>query len=225
MKSVIAPKLGSLVLKKAFIEKHRHNAFWEVGNKTLYKLCRNFPEHQDAAAIIGKLWLIGRAYGASIERRPIQSINIAKKNNDSYYEEDVVPKIQKANLDEQFKVLRAKSISTTEIIQKHFLLMSVFREISNLNKRSLASKYLHFHFPRLFFIYDSRARKALRDLMKKSGLRAEKSVVTLPVDGEYASFYTECKYLQDIIRQNYKLNLDCREIDNILLSWASCNGY
>jgi hypothetical protein len=40
--------------------------------------------------------------------------------------------------------------------------MTVLRDLTGLEKRALASKYLHFHLPRLFFIYDSRAAGVMR---------------------------------------------------------------
>jgi len=43
------------------------------------------------------------------------------------------------------------------------LTKKLFSKISGLNKRSLASKYLHFHVPELFYISDSRAYDAMRN--------------------------------------------------------------
>jgi len=39
---------------------------WDLGNKTLYGLCKDYPGHRDEREIIAKIWLIGRAYSASI---------------------------------------------------------------------------------------------------------------------------------------------------------------
>ena len=41
---------------------------WGWGNGVLYRMCRNNPRHRDRDVIVGKMWLIGRAYAASIER-------------------------------------------------------------------------------------------------------------------------------------------------------------
>ena len=40
-----------------------------VGNKVLYDLCKSYPMNDDVNGLIAKLWLIGRSYSASIERR------------------------------------------------------------------------------------------------------------------------------------------------------------
>ena len=39
------------------------------GNQVLYQMCRDHPGHTDTDVISGKMWLIGRAYSAAIERR------------------------------------------------------------------------------------------------------------------------------------------------------------
>lgn len=54
-----------------------------------------------------------------------------------------------------------------KILYIHKFLTDLFYELTGLNKRSLASKYLHFHCPDLFFIYDSRAHSNLVQFVKK----------------------------------------------------------
>ena len=41
---------------------------WSIGNQVLYDLCRRYPYHVVDAEIVATIWLIGRAYAASIER-------------------------------------------------------------------------------------------------------------------------------------------------------------
>lgn len=40
---------------------------WRFGNKILYDMCYNNPEHTNKEVVIGKIWLIGRSYAAAIE--------------------------------------------------------------------------------------------------------------------------------------------------------------
>ena len=47
----------------------RNNTRWCFGNGILYKMCEEFPKHDDSDVITGKLLLIGRSYAAAIERR------------------------------------------------------------------------------------------------------------------------------------------------------------
>ncbi|MCI0640696.1 MAG: hypothetical protein L0Y72_16605 [Gemmataceae bacterium] len=42
---------------------------WDLGNAALYDLCQEHPGHKKRDEIIAKIWLIGRSYSASIERR------------------------------------------------------------------------------------------------------------------------------------------------------------
>ena len=34
---------------------------WDFGNRVLYQLCRDHPQHKKADVVIGKIWLIGRS--------------------------------------------------------------------------------------------------------------------------------------------------------------------
>jgi hypothetical protein len=38
------------------------------GNHILYRMCHKQPGHTNVDVIAGKIWLIGRAYAAAIER-------------------------------------------------------------------------------------------------------------------------------------------------------------
>ena len=55
-----------------------------IGNAILYKLCNDYPMNDDVNGMIVKLWLIGRSYAASPERR-----NYSKK----YRQNDIDAKI------------------------------------------------------------------------------------------------------------------------------------
>jgi len=39
-----------------------------LGNTVLYDLCKSYPRHDEEDVIASKIWLIGRAYAAAIER-------------------------------------------------------------------------------------------------------------------------------------------------------------
>lgn len=182
----------------------------------LYQLCRDYPDHESPEVITAKVWLIGRSYAAAIERG-----RTMEEDGDSFYESKVVPKIQASSLDEQihtvkqFKEIARESIPT--ILRTHKYLTDLFAEISGKDKRSLASKYLHFHCPALFFLYDSRAARGARVLYPR--FRPE-----LPdgkVDQEYAKFFLRLVTMrEDILRKEGQL-LSTREIDNILINIGS----
>ena len=60
------------------LEKAKAPSPWNVGNKVLYDLCRERPLHTDTQAVLAKIWLIGRAYAAAIERRKNKTSNNPK---------------------------------------------------------------------------------------------------------------------------------------------------
>lgn len=140
------------------------NSRWEYGNSVLYRMCEEKPGHKDIDVIVGKIWLIGRSYAAAIERRK----NAADGGDDFYYEVGA-PKLLEIGpeLDNRIDYLRkSKGLIVDdfkEILNTHKFLMDTFYELTGLEKRSLASKYLHFHCPEKFFIYDSRARAGIGD--------------------------------------------------------------
>jgi len=107
----------------------------------------------------------------------------------------------------------------SSILNTHHFLTQIFRKISGLEKRSLASKYLHFHFPNLFFIYDSRAKNAITALaktlpeLKYAGSNAKYT----NADREYRIFCHQCLILCRKIKQTTDILLNPRELDNLLL--------
>ena len=60
------------------------------------------------------------------------------------------------------KIRRSKASireTATDILRTHKFLTDIFFGLTGLKMRSLVSKYLHFHCPEKFFIYDSIAEK------------------------------------------------------------------
>lgn len=186
---------------------------WNLGNDLLYRLCKDHPGHKSAEEITAKVWLIGRAYAAAIERG-----RTMEGNGDDFYETKVVPGIITSGLDEQLdKVRQYKEIdshSVPTILETHKFLTNIFADIAEKDKRSLASKYLHFHFPNLFFLYDSRAVKGARELLT----RHKVEMPTQYVDHEYGRFFLKVVYLRDLIQEREGRFLTPREIDNILIN-------
>lgn len=140
---------------------------WDAGNKVLYDLCANNFTHDNKSNIISKVWLIGRAYAAAIERRK----DNRDIDNDTFYTTLVVKAFQESKIDDHLSRLNKYESITTDnialILEAHNILVKSIAKITGNKKRSLVSKYLHFHLPELFFIYDSRAVNALRQYIKR----------------------------------------------------------
>jgi len=193
---------------------------WGLGNEVLYELCKKHPLHKDVPSVIAKVWLIGRSYAAAIERRRNKT-----DENDDFYVQSVGPAIIRSGIDtwikdaKQYQKPNAESWDTLLTVHSHTT--QLFSAISGLEKRSLASKYLHFHVPNLFYIYDTRAVEALRELTPVVG-RAGKSSV--PADNEYRKFAEKCLALQKHIEEQFNISFTPREIDNLLLHVHAVTG-
>jgi hypothetical protein len=203
------------MISRKMIEQAMAESVWDKGNEVLYSMCSRYPSHQSDDEIIAKIWLIGRSYAAAIERRkPSDEVG------DGFYTNRVAPMIRKSKIDTFLESLKSyRNITENnfeEIMTVHFYVTDLFSKISGLDKRSLASKYLHFHHPKLFFIYDSRACEGIRKFSSITG-RASKATDTL-ADKEYRKFSEKCLALRSHIKEKFNENLKPREIDNLLLN-------
>lgn len=187
---------------------------WDLGNQVLYSLCQDYPRHDRDDAIIAKVWLIGRSYAAAIERR-----KNGKDTSDDFYETTVATKIKRSLLDNWLAALPDRLTDSwgelSSVITLHWRLMNLFSEMTDLNKRSLASKYLHFHRPDLFFIYDSRARAAIAKVTPR--LSEIRAVSAENADSEYHAFCRRGQWLRETIKERFHRDLNPRQIDKILL--------
>lgn len=187
---------------------------WDLGNQVLYDLCQNHPNHQRNDEIIAKIWLIGRSYAAAIERRK----NV-DHTSDNFYETVVVETIKKAKIDVWLSRLPSRITDPWQelgsVVTTHNKLLKLFSSITGLDKRSLASKYLHFHRPDLFYIYDSRAKQAIMKVTPR--VTAINEIAAEDADSEYLSFCRRCQWLKDSIQERFKKDLTPRQIDKILL--------
>lgn len=187
---------------------------WDLGNQVLYDVCRQNPDHTDEQAIIAKILLIGRTYAAAIERRRTKT----ELTGDRFYLEEVLPKVRGSGLDDWLAEARAATPSTPQglatLVTVHCRTMNLFKEISGLEKRSLASKYLHFHVPRLFYIYDARATTALNGLRNKL---PRETRVAESGDREYRRFVERCEDLRSFCLARFEQGMSPRQLDNFLL--------
>ena len=195
------------------------NIPWSFGNNILYDMCSKNPKHTESDVILAKIWLIGRAYSASIERGAGTNINEAKRNKKDFFLDTITDKIKSSNIDswlgklENIEKINIDNYET--ILEVHHNLTNLFKDISGLNKRSLASKYLHFHYPKLFFIYDSIAKKELTKIVKKKLDYPKK------YDREYAAFVRKCIFFRDKEEEKLRTKLLPKDIDLWLFSQQS----
>ena len=201
-------------IAKSNITRALCNTAWDLGNETLYALCRSHPLHNRPDAVIAKVWLIGRAYAAAIERRKQPT-----SYGDAYYVEQVAPAIIASGIDDWIASIPASAPSDATAhgtaITVHHRLTQLFGTISHQQKRSLASKYLHFHRPNSFFIYDTRAIAAIRRATPPA--RHAPPIDADEAEREYAPFYRRCLWLQQKILSQHGLSVSPRQLDKVLL--------
>jgi hypothetical protein len=193
---------------------------WKLGNSVLYQLCQDHPGHENIDDIVAKVWLIGRSYAAAIERRdPGFDGGIP---NDKFYEKVVAPRMRDPAIDKRLDALREFDAISQEnvaaVVSTHGYLARLFHHITGKQKRSLASKYLHFHLPNHFYLYDSRAVVGLRTLGRT---KPAKGARPTDCDTEYARFALAMLALQDEIERLHGKRLHPRELDRLLLDRAA----
>jgi hypothetical protein len=203
----------SLPLRR-HVEKAMQRNAWHFSNEVLYDLCREHPLHTEIDVVLAKILLIGRVYAAAIERRRSKN-----EGNDNFYTTTVAPKIINSQIDRWIEAAKkpkpASAGALDVMIEMHGRTTQLFSEISGLEKRSLASKYLHFHVPQLFFIYDTRAVEGMRAVSQIVG---RVSSYTGSGDKEYRKFAEKCSRLRSHCEAEFGAPLSPRQLDNLLLA-------
>jgi hypothetical protein len=198
-------------ITKADIDSIRAPWVWDLGNRILYDMCRVHPGHSKDDEIVAKVCIIGRTYAASIERR-----RNTKNTGDNFYEAVVAPAMRKHPIDSWLtSIKKTDTPGSVKTIVIHKRLMDLFRSITDLDKRSLASKYLHFHKPYAFFIYDSRTRQSITKVVPR--LNEIPELEADAFDIEYRDFVRRCVWLRDNVLKTLGTELTPREIDKLLL--------
>lgn len=212
-------------LKISFAPEAVHRAAganqWDFANQVLYDLCHNHPLHNSAEVIVAKIWLIGRSYAAAIERSHARNNGL---QNEDFYFQTVAPKMLAVGGTLDTKIARLKRFDTVNeeclpvLLETHAYLIRVFKEITAQDNRSLASKYLHFHLPKIFYLYDSRSIHAIRQMVIKDAALLHAVCDPACCDLEYADLAIRCYRLQQFISERYQLAMNPREIDTFLLN-------
>ena len=192
---------------------------WQFSHDILYDLCRDNPAHTDSGVVIGKTWLIGRSYAAALERN-----NKPLDYDGDFYQAVVAPLFVEigAELDEKLNKLRAYAMieetNAEEILAVHHWLVEKIKTYTYTQKRSFVSKYLHFHLPQLFYIYDSRVDGASSRLIATQNSRQ-----FVDSDPVYGKFVQRVLALSDYLNKVFGVTLSPREMDDFLLSICENN--
>ena len=226
-----------------YLEDIQEETPWDFLNEVLYNLCKKNPEHDDAKIILSKTLIIGRVYAAALERNAIKKKNreivvpltdeIESSLGDDFYLGRVVPCFKSFFNRKEIKALVnniSNKPSRHDALQLQCKFATEIKELKKGGKTSFSSKYLHFHFPKQFYIYDSRAQKALPHLKlyieRKIGESISYNKYALneneiqDKNREYVEFENKCHALKYELAR-LKINCTNRQFDRVLLLIAN----
>lgn len=188
------------------------NDYSGYGNEVLYRMCREKPLHTDLDIVSSKLWLIGRSYSAAIERRVGKDFSM----------ETAAKLLINSNIDELIRKIisieRPTESNIHEILNAHRCFVDIIAKETIIEKRSLASKYLHFHSPKSVFLYDSRAKNRIREILRPIKRRF---IILHQFDKEYTAFSYRCIYYRDnILEKKLGELVSPRRLDMELLGYS-----
>ena len=203
----------------SFIKEVKIDKTWQITNETLYKLCKKYPDHKISSEIIAKAIIIGRVYAASLERGD----STGKKKGDEFYRTDVVNTFKdffnKRDVKNHLRKLRVGSnIETGCIIHSQFV--ETLKTLRSIQKNSFASKYLHFHFPKSFYILDSRVKKSISTIERYLTCRSRVKARNVPL---YARYVRRFEAVKQRIKEQTGITLSPRELDTLLIRVANSN--
>ena len=204
---------------------------WHKGNEVLYKLCADYPDHTDDQIIVAKVWLIGRSYAAAVERG--RTVEADTQTSEDFYRLKVAKAFKDKKLDSLLKKLKESQPTNDSDdaewiragLEIHGQLVKTLNHITGKDKRSFASKYLHFHVSDAFFIYDSIAAHGLSTFLPRHRLKDElcKPSQVADVDDTYRTSVNKVYFLREEILQQHSVRLTPRQIDRLLLRVGSQN--
>lgn len=210
-------KVKEELVDKYYLDFHKNFVdVWYYGNSVLYDMCENAPDHKDLNKAVGKIWIIGRTYAAAIERIQKERTVIG-----DFYKNEVADCFKNNGKELDKRIEKLKSIKKLDfnniqkVLAEHKWLMKEFKTITDIDKRSLVSKYLHFHLPNAFYIYDTRAVSTITKMVTKKG--GKSYTFKGKIDDSYAEFCVRVLTLLEYIKEKYKKDLTPRELDNFLL--------
>lgn len=207
-------KLPVFRLRKQWVDAAVRPSIWDVGNEWLYKLCKTYPAHTDAAQVVAKIWLIGRAYSAAAER------GVAGKGQADKYIIELSQRFVDQKADRHLKRLPKPTADfrkhLEQVIDVHHSVESIFSNDDELGRVSLTSKYLHFHRPDLFPIYDSRASAAIAQVSPDSRFTGYE-VPSEHATSLYGKFSVRTAWLLDQVAEVLGHTPTLRQLDNLLL--------
>lgn len=191
-------------LTREFITNALAESILDPRLRALYELCFMHRHHLRDDIVADKLRMLVRLCA---ERGIVVS---------NFSPEYVAHRLGRAEVDRWFGGLAtAEKLDVALLLEVHKHMMRVFDDLGEVEARSLASKYLHFHFPELFFVFDARVEAAAIALGE-----GDCGYLALSEhDPTYGRFYACARKLVDKIAPLVGRRLSPRELDRVLRAW------
>lgn len=191
-------------LTREFVADVLSQSILDPRSRALYDLCFFHRHHFRDEIVADKLRLIGRLYaeyGAGLGFSPELGAHA----------------LAQSPVDRWFCTLAtAEELEGWLLLETHKRVMDVFADLPEAEARSLASKYLHFHFPELFFVHDSLVDRAAWRLAEGDcGFLAMSEF-----DPVYGRFHACCRKLAERLAPQVGRRLSPREMDRVLRAWG-----
>lgn len=194
-----------------------NDTVWDPLNEVIYRCCRKYPSHRTKQEILTKTMLIGRVYSVELERRKNATIH----DNEDFFRSQVYRTFKNLKIDTEIPRLRnLGSLSEQniwDVLSLHFRLVDGLYGLTAQSNRSFASKYLHFHLPKQFPIYDSRAAKKIGAFRISIDRGWRMQLAKSGFDKIYGEFAYRVLALQRRVNNEYGKRLTLRQLDKILL--------
>jgi len=200
-----------LTLTREFITDALSQSILDPKLRALYDLCFMHRHHMRDELVADKLRLITRLYTDSLAWP-----------GKTFSAEAAAHSLSRSKVDHWFGALAtAEHLDSGLLLELHKRLMGVFIDMHEDEARSLASKYLHFHFPELFYVYDTRIASAISLLMQGDcGFLA-----LAEFDPAYGRFHACCRKLTESITPLVGRALSPRELDRVLRAWLDNSSF
>lgn len=213
----------NLIRNQTVIDEHidailnDENPRYKVGNQILYDMVKTYPHHDNIDEVVAKAWIINKSYSAQLERY------IGKEDDSKDYYYDGIAKVMhdaRNEFDRRIEKLKGMKINRTsieEMFSLHHYLMNLFNKLPKAREmggsaRSFSSKYLHFHLPDMFYIYDSTAGYFISRFVKKPDVAVIMGSNKFDGDLVYVDYGLRLLALQEHIGRG----ITPRQLDNFL---------
>jgi hypothetical protein len=191
-------------MTREFIEDALTGAVVDPRTRALYELCFLHRHHFQDDIVADKLRMIVRV---CVE----QGLKV-----DDFSPELVAHRLGQSGIDRWFASLAtAEQLDASLAFEVHKRVMEVLSDLPIEQARSLASKYLHYHYPELFYIHDVGLENAAHELGEgECGYLARTEH-----DQVYGAFFACCRKLADKFAPLCGHRPSPRDLDLVLRAW------